>query len=341
MLWLHSQVVFDREFFLTLHAVRRQLAAMPNELYVIRLIHGRTRRPCPGERVWDVGLLLRGSVLRFLRARNLQGFDVYLLPFAEYRNAGYILLDLDHSMADVLPRMRANGHEPCVLLRTSPGHLQAWIRVSTTPLESAVAIAIAKHLAHTYGGDLASTGCCHLGRLAGFTNQKSQRRMITGQAPWVRIVAARAVLASAAQDLLRCATQVVAQLPTDTSNRLSTVSHPLSAITVQGATRIYQRWMQRWHIRERFAQPDWSIVDLWLARKLLAMHISPTQVESILRLASPHFPRQHGDPENYLRRTLARAALPSPRTVCSSHATAPVPPDEETDKDFSNSRGGR
>jgi hypothetical protein len=331
----------DRGFFLTSHAVNRQLAAMPNEFYFLRLIHGLTRRPCPGERVWDGAHLLRGSVLRFLRARNLQGFDVYLLPFAEYRNAGYILLDLDHFRADVLPRMRANGHEPCVLLRTSPGHLQAWIRVSTIPLEAAVATAIGKHLAHTYGGDLASTGSCHLGRLAGFTNQKPQRRTITGHAPWVRIVEARAVLASAAQDLLRCATQVVAQQPTDTMNRLSPVGNPSSAITVQGATRIYQRWMQRWRIRERFAQPDWSIVDLWVARKLLAMHISTTQVETILRLGSPHFPRQHGDPENYLRRTLARAALPAPRTVCSSHASAPLAPDEETDPDFSNSRGGR
>jgi hypothetical protein len=313
---------------------------MPNEFYLIRLIHGFTRRPCPGERVWDVGQLLRGSVLRFLRARNLQGFDVYLLPFAEYGNAGYILLDLDHT-ADVLPRMRANGHEPCVLLQTSPGRLQAWIRVSTTPLEAALARVISKHLAHTYGGDLASTGWCHLGRLAGFTNQKPQRRTISGHAPWVRIVEADAVLASAAQDLLRCATQVVAQLPTDTMNRLSWVGNLSSTITVPGATRIYQRWMQHWHIRERFALPDWSIVDLWLARKLLAMHISMTQVETILRLGSPHFPRQHGDPENYLRRTLARAALPLPRTVCSSHATAPLTPDAETDKDFSNSRGGR
>src|SRR5438874_361827 len=203
------------------------------------------------------------------------------------------------------------------------------------------AAVISKHLAHTYGGDLASTGSSHLGRLAGFTNQKPQRRRLTGHAPWVRIVEARGVLASAAQDLLRCATQVVTQLPTDTLNRLSPADNPSSTITVQGATRIYQRWMQHWHIRERFAQPDWSIVDLWLARKLLAMHISTTQVETILRLGSPLFPRQHGDPENYVRRTLARAALPPPRTVCSSHATAPLTPDEETDKDFSNSRGGR
>jgi hypothetical protein len=333
--------VLDRGFFLTLQAVRRQLTAMPNEFYVIRMIHGCTRRPCPGERVWDVGQLLRGSVLRFLRARNLQGFDVYLLPFAQYRNAGYILLDLDHSTADVLPRMRANGHEPCVLLRTSPGHLQAWIRVSATPLEAAVARVLSQHLAHTYGGDLASTGSCHLGRLAGFTNQKPPRRTISGHAPWVRIVEAGAVLASAGQDLLRYATQVVAQLPTDTMNRLCPFGYPSSTITVPGAIRIYQRWTQHWHIRERFAEPDWSIVDLWLARKLLAMHISTIQVETILRLGSPHFPRQHGDAENYLRRTLARAALPPPRTVCSSHATAPLAPDDDTDNDFSNSRGGR
>jgi len=27
--------------------------------------------------------------------------------------------------------MRANGHEPCVVLQSSPGHLQSWIRVSS------------------------------------------------------------------------------------------------------------------------------------------------------------------------------------------------------------------
>jgi len=37
----------------------------------------------------------------------------------------------------------------------------------------------------------------------------------------------------------------------------------------------------------------------------------------ILRLGSPGFPRNHGNPEDYLRRTLARAATPSsPRPVC-------------------------
>ena len=283
-----------------MHAVRRQLAAMPNELYFIRLIHHSASRVGPGERLWDAGQLVRGSVVRFLRARNREGYDVYLLPYAEDCNAGYILLDLDHAPPRILELMRANGHEPCVMLQTSPGHLQAWIRVSTTPLEPALATAIGKQLAHTYGGDLASTDWRHLGRLAGFTNQKLARSTLRGYAPWVKIVEAHAVLASAAQDLLSSATQRVTQTMAAAriaADHLSRVGHPGPTITAQGAVTIYQRWTRRWRIRERFPQPDWSIVDLWLARKLLAIHISAAQVETILRLGSPYFPRHHGDAE--------------------------------------------
>ena len=316
----------DRGFFLTLHAVRRQLAAMPNDFYFVRMIHRLTRKPSPGERIWDAGHLARGSVVRFLRARNLQGHDIYLLPYAEHRNAGYILLDLDHATPEVVPLMRSNGHEPCVMLQTSPGHLQAWIRVSTTSLEPAVATSIGKQLAHTYGGDLASTDWCHLGRLAGFTNQKLERRTPSGSAPWVQVVEAHTILASAAQDLLRSAMQDLAQQSTAAPpHRIDPGLHvgKENTITAQGAVRIYRTWMKRWHIQERFPQIDWSIVDLWVARQLFAMHISPTQVEAIIRLGSPNFPRHHGDPVDYLRRTLARAALPVPTspTVCSTHAS--------------------
>jgi hypothetical protein len=47
----------------------------------------------------------------------------------------------------------------------------------------------------------------------------------------------------------------------------------------------------RWRIHNRFPHADWSIVDLWLARKLLGMHVSSAQEEAILRLGSPEFPR--------------------------------------------------
>ena len=75
---------------------------------------------------------------------------MYIVPYAEKDNSGYILLDLDRAPAQVVARMRAHGHEPCVVIQTSAGHLQAWIRLSTTPLQPALATAIAKQLAHTY-----------------------------------------------------------------------------------------------------------------------------------------------------------------------------------------------
>ena len=339
--------MFDRGLILTLQAIRRQLAAMPCELYLIRLIHQRTRRPFPGERLWTVAQLSSSATVRFLRVRNREGCDVYIQPYADDRNAGYILVDLDRNNPAVIETMRANGHQPCVVLQTSPGHLQAWIRLSSFPLEPAVATAAGKQLAHSYGGDLGSTDWRHLGRLAGFTNQKPQRRTPAGYAPWVKIVHARAGLARSADELLQTATHYrpPAWLSADGAKRTDLVSAapnavPAPSIAAAQAAEIYQTWMKPWHIAERFTQPDWSILDLWIARQLLSQGTPAAQVQDVLRLGSPHFPRRHGDPDDYLRRTVARAAFPSPvRTVCAAHARASAP--AETDRASSNSTGGR
>ena len=124
----------DRGFFLTLQAIRRQLAAMPNDLYLVRLIHHRTRQAFPGERLWTGELLATAATVRFLRVRNREGCDVYVQPYAGDQNAGYILVDLDHVRPTTIATMRAHGHDPCVVLQTSPAHLQAWIRLSASPL---------------------------------------------------------------------------------------------------------------------------------------------------------------------------------------------------------------
>ncbi|HKC70487.1 MAG TPA: DNA-primase RepB domain-containing protein [Terriglobales bacterium] len=309
---------------------------MPNELYLIRLIHHETRRPFPGERLWTADQLSNACTVRFLRARNCEGCDVYLQPYAGSQNAGYILVDLDGADPMVVDLMRVNGHHPCVVLETSPGHRQAWIRLSTSPLEAALATAAGKHLARLYGGDPASTDWRHLGRLAGFTNPKPTRRTWDGYALWVKVLYARAVLAPGADTLLQ-SLRPLAQPALDLPFR-STAITTASEISATEAIAIYQVCMQRWRIVERFPRPDWSIVDLWVARHLLARGTSATQVQTVLRLASPAFPRRHGNPEDYLRRTLARAAFPSPRCpVCHAAAPAAAP----LTSACSNSTGGR
>jgi len=306
----------DHGLWLSWRAMRRQLAAMPHDLFLIRLIHHATRRAFPGERLWTTTQLLNPATVRFLRIRNREGCDIYIWPYAQDQNAGYILLDLDRAAPSVLETMRANGHEPCVVLQTSPGHLQMWIRVSMLPLEPTVATAIGKHLARTYGGDFASIDWRHLGRLAGFTNQKPQRRTHSGAAPWVKVVHARAGLPRNADALLQSALHVPAAAERQSHDAISgNQSDRAAGIGAAEAAEIYQNWTRRWRIAERFTQPDWSIVDLWIARKLLSQGTSAERVQDILRLGSPYFPRRHTDPNDYLRRTVAYAlAFPAGTT---------------------------
>ena len=334
---------------LTSQAIRRQLAAMPHELYLIRLIHQQTRRPFPGERLWTAAQVLHPATIRFLRVRNREGCDIYIQPYAAHQNAGYILVDLDRADASVLETMRTHGHDPCVVLQTSPGHLQAWIHLSASPLEPAVATAAARQLACAYGGDWGSADWRHLGRLAGFTNQKPARRIHGGYPPWVKIVHACAGMASQADTLLQCVTALprAAWLSSDASaahglseERSGPPHLPHTSVAAAQAMQIYRDCASQWRIAERFPRPDWSIVDLWVARRLLSQGMPATQVQAILRLGSPGFPRRHGNPDDYLRRTLTHAAFPRPgRALCAAHArTSAV---ARSDSACSNSTGGR
>jgi hypothetical protein len=310
--------MLSRGFSLSLRAIRRQLAAMPCGRYLVRLIHHHTRKPYPGDRLWTASQILVEATVRFLRARNREGFDIYFRPYAWSHNAGYILVDLDRAAPAVLDVMCAQGHAPCVVIETSPGHLQVWIRVSAQPLPPELATEIGRRLARLYQGDRASADWRHLGRLAGFTNQKTQRRSPDGYPPWVKVWHATAGLAPNAPCLLAAASHRLLRptvspclLPPDPQVGRSSgppsdnVSHTLAACQ---ANVIYQTELNRLHIRQRFPHPDWSIADLWIAKELLRRGTSAAEVKSILRLASPQFPRHHADPEDYLRRTLTRAA---------------------------------
>lgn len=295
---------------------------MPCYRYLIRLIHHGSRKAFPGGRLWTAGQLADEGTVRFLRARNRDGYDVYFRPFVPDRNAGYILVDLDFCKPIIVDRMIANGHEPCVVTETSPGRLQAWVRVSMEPLSLTPATTIARQLAHLYHADRASAEGLHLGRLAGFTNQKPQRRLDSGWAPWVKVRHARLVLASSPplkppppvgaerpQVAMAAARQALSRAHADVLG-----TGPAEALGRDHAVEIYHVWLHRLRILPRFPAPDWSVVDLWIAKELLRCNLPPPLVKTVLQLASPHFPRSHSDPDDYLRRTLTRALrdLPEP-----------------------------
>jgi hypothetical protein len=323
--------MFDRGLHLTSQAMRRQLAGMPHDLYLIRLIHHPTRRAFPGERLWTATELLHPATVRFLRVRNREGCDVYIQPYSDKQNPGYILVDLDHTRPEIIQAMHAHGHAPCVVLQTSPGNLQVWVHVSATPLPPAVASSIGKQLAQRYQGDLASSDWRHLGRLAGFTNQKPQRRNGRGYAPWVQVLYARAGLATAGAALQQQAERARSGPPQPSSALLLappifTAVDPDPYPQATAAAQIYADWLLRLRIRARFPQPDWSIVDKWIAKELLRQGTSAPQVAAIVRAGSPGFPRRHADPDDYLCRTLTCAARELPAVATFSRRDPSRPP---------------
>ena len=114
---------------LTLAAIRAQLAAISWPRYELRLIDAQ-RRQCLATRYWTATQLLDPDTVRFLRAHNREGCDVYFRPHAASQNAGYLLLDFDDGPCP-LAAMRVAGHTPCLVVETSPGHQQAWVRVTS------------------------------------------------------------------------------------------------------------------------------------------------------------------------------------------------------------------
>jgi hypothetical protein len=256
----------DRGFFITLNAVRRQLAAMPSELCLLRFIHAHTRQAFPAQPQWTGWPLSRGGVVRFLRRSNREGFDVYLRPYAEKQYAGYILLDLDRAAPDVRPRMRAQG--PPSLRRppdqpgASPG-LGAGQPNSTRsrpgdPHRQAPGPRLWCRSGQHRLGPLGKAGRFHQSQ----THAPPAQRL----RPWVRPLYAQAQLAPNANALLTTAARSLLPSAPDCLDRhpeaapLTSDCHP--AVTPAAARDVYCRFLYRLRIPQRFPQTDWSVADL-------------------------------------------------------------------------------
>lgn len=93
-------------------------------------------------------------------------------------------------------------------------------------------------LAPLYAADPASADWRHLGRLAGFTNRKSQRCQRDGLAPWVKLIYARNCLAhDGAACIERAATELSACAPAWDS---PSVANPL--LEVPAASLVSPPW---------------------------------------------------------------------------------------------------
>lgn len=142
-----------------------------------------------GVRNGDRGLMMRRQwtpsealhFLPWLKARNARGADIYIQPAPDLMHGLVLVDDLSRQ---AIAKLVADGLTPACTVETSRANLQVWVKIAPVVLP-ALRTVIARRLARDYGGDPASVGAAHFGRLAGFTNCKPQRLHADGRRSFV------------------------------------------------------------------------------------------------------------------------------------------------------------
>lgn len=169
----------------TYQAVQRQIEAMGAAVFEVGLF--KPMATGPGEavmipRTWDRDTLLRS--IPWLRLQNADGRNIYVRPKGEHD-----LSLVDDLTAESVQRMKSSGFAPAVVVETSPGNFQAWLK-HPRPLPREVSTLAARKLAEDFGGDRGAADWRHFGRLADFTNRKSKYLNEKGLFPYVRLIEA-------------------------------------------------------------------------------------------------------------------------------------------------------
>ena len=249
-----------------------------------------------------------------LRHQNRQGLDIYIRA---YGSIGLVLVD--DLTAAALVRMKCEGAVPALVIETSPGNYQAWLGVSPVPIAQELATAVARDLADHYGGDRASAHYRHLGRVAGFTNQKPNRVIADGPhrglQPFVLVREARGGVAPAGADLLARARERLAREPAVPALRESFMralsllgrehapedEGALAALYREQASRLV-RMAPAGLVSGDPSRLDWAVV-----RDLRAAGHPPEIVAGALRAGSPHLEeRKAGHVDDYVARTVSK-----------------------------------
>jgi hypothetical protein len=240
-------------------------------------------------RTWDTDSLIRS--IPWLKLQNLQGRNIYIRPKGEHN-----LSLVDDLKAEWVDQMSAVGFKAAVLVETSPGNYQAWLKhPRVLPRETSTAAARA--LADTFGGDKGAADWRHFGRLAGFTNRKLKYQSPEGLFPFVRLAASSGSIYQSANRFLA---DVESKLDEEKRRR------------EQQARRFQQRMPRLLKTIEQFRlnpmyAGDGTRIDLAYAIYAISHGAAESQVEAAIR--SRDLSHKGGDKRlsEYVERTIKKA----------------------------------
>jgi hypothetical protein len=188
---------------ITRSAVRKQLSAMGCKLFEIGVLYQDGRMLL--RTGWSVERI--DGALGWLSRENVRGAHIFVRPCG-----GGALSLIDDLSASGIATIKQSGFEPALVVETSVHNFQAWLNHGRIIADHFVSTQAAKELARRFGGDPSSADWRHFGRLAGFTNQKAERRLESGLQPFVRLREYSGRVYTAAADFLNQVTALAAEL---------------------------------------------------------------------------------------------------------------------------------
>jgi hypothetical protein len=261
------------------------------------------REPLMLPRVWDHDSLLRS--IGWLRYENREGRNIYIRPKGEHN-----LSLVDDLSAKGIAEMTRSGFAPAVVIETSPGNFQAWVK-HPEQLTKEMGTAAARSLAERFGGDRGAADWRHFGRLAGFANRKTRYRdAITGLYPFVKVVQATgAEYPAAARFLSEIRADLERRHRMEQEWRMAFTSVAHSAPI--GMRRV--KAMDDFRADPRYGA-DGTRIDLAYAIYALSHAVSTAQVEAAIRTRDLSHKGTEKRQADYIERTIHKAIAATERS---------------------------
>lgn len=287
----------------TVEAVQAQIRAMGAEVFEIGLLKSDAEDPEPSmlPRVWDCASLLRS--IGWLRHENREGRNIYIRPKGEHN-----LSLVDDVKAPAIAGMRQTGFNPAVVVETSPGNFQAWLK-HPEPLNKKLGTAVARTLAEKFAGDRGAADWRHYGRLAGFTNRKEKYRdATTGLHPYVRLVDANGgVYPEAANFISHLRAELEEQHRLEAQRRAE-----LAAVQSATPRNRCLKTIDEFRSDARYGG-DGTRVDLAFAVYALSHGLTPEQVDTAIRSRDLSHKGTEKRQTDYVERTIKKALAATER----------------------------
>jgi hypothetical protein len=248
----------------------------------------------------------------YFGAKNMDGYDIYVRPAPVQIDGvdhGQPFVFVDDLDLDQVRQLTKSGLPLAIQVESSPSNYHGWIRVGSKPLPAPELTAASQLIAKTIGGDPGAADWRHFGRLAGYTNQKPDRRLPTGQQPFVKIWGDKGhLVAKNGPALMSAARQMIQDQEAASAQKARAINERQAQIRLRQQLEgrdVYADVAEAW---ERLRSgPDDSATDLSAAMSAIRRGYDPDEVKDALRAVSPNLASRHPDVDRYLDRTIDAA----------------------------------